>query len=221
MGLTVTSKGVINSGANANNYAFGAFTPSGNSPILVLGAKINGANPAALVTDDQSNVWNIQVSIGSSTAHTSLWTTQSPVAASTIITVSFTGATGINAEVFEIPFGTLAQVNTAAGVSSATPAVAMGGAFNTSSAGVAFLFSLVNPPAVTEPSGWTESSDTGHTLPTEGIETAFINGGETGTTITWGSNSAEAWRAIVVEILDNSPVGAAIRYFRRLLGVGY
>lgn len=220
MGLTVTSKSVRSPATNANSYSFDAFTPSTNTPILIVGVNTNGTNPIASISDDQGNTW-VSIHAENSTADSiHVWYTEAPAVASTIITVSFVGGTGFLGEVFEVPYGTFGQVNASAGASTTTPAVTMSGAFSTSNAGVCFLFNGQTPGAMTAPADWTESNDVGHLSPSRGMETAFRNSGETGSTITWGSNSADRWRAIVVEIVDNSPAGAAIRYFRTLLGVG-
>lgn len=61
-----------------------------------------------------------------------------------------------------------------------------------------------NPAAVTEPSGFTETIDTGYATPTSGFEAVFRNTGFTGSTLTWGGASASAFGAMAVE-LDTRP----------------
>jgi hypothetical protein len=61
-------------------------------------------------------------------------------------------------------------------------------------------------PAVTQPGSWSESLDTNYTVPTTGLETAFRNSGETGSTITWGSTIATAFASMVIELDISVPV---------------
>lgn len=221
MGLVPASKATLNSGVNADSYSFPVIVPSGNTPILITGVAINGTNPIASISDNQGNVWVSAFGADGAANSFHTWYVESPAAVSTIITVSFVGGTGAVGEVIEVPFGTFSQVGTSTAVSTATLRVTMGAAFQTSNAGVAFVFGANNPLTVDPPTGWTETSDIGHAAPTFGMETAIVSAGETGTTITWATNSPIAWRAIIIEVLDNSPVGAALRYFRTLLGVGH
>ena len=220
MGLTAASKGTINSGTNADSYAFGAFTPSGNTPILVVGVAINGTSPIASISDSQSNVWVSANGNDGAANSIHVWYTESPAVASTVITVSFVGGTGAVGEVIEVPYGTFRQVGASTAVSTATLQVGLASAFLTSSAGICFAFGASNPLTVSPPADWTELSDIGHAAPAFGMESAIRNSGETGSTITWGTNSPVSWRAIVVEVLDNSPAAAVGRFFRSLLGVG-
>lgn len=68
------------------------------------------------------------------------------------------------------------------------------------------MTNATNPSAMTQPSGWTEgTADLGYASPTTGGEYAFINSGFTGTTVTWGSNSATASGSVIVE-LDTLPL---------------
>ncbi len=81
------------------------------------------------------------------------------------------------------------------------------------------LANASNPAGVTQPSGWTEGSDTGYATPTHGFETVFTNSTFNGTTVTWGSSSATAGGALVIE-LDTSLITAGGGHLRMLTGVG-
>ena len=195
------SKGTINTGVNADSYAFGAFTPTRDAA-LVVSVDINGTNPVAAISDDQGGalVWTLQQDNTGATNSIRTWTAVAPASpASTIITISFTGATGAIGEVLEIPGGVYRQSGTQAGAAAAAPNVTLGSAILAASAAIGFVYNTTSPPALTPPANWTESQDIGHAAPATGMETAFIAAGETGSTITWGSTTATAWRAHLLE----------------------
>jgi hypothetical protein len=63
-----------------------------------------------------------------------------------------------------------------------------------------------NPATMTAPASWTESVDLGYITPTTGMETAFRNSGETGSTITWGSTTATAGASMAIELDISVPL---------------
>lgn len=79
---------------------------------------------------------------------------------------------------------------------------------------LAALANATNPAGMTPPaSPFAEDQDTGYTTgAVTGLETAFCNSGFTGTTVTWGGNSASISAAIAVELSTATVVvrGAAI-----------
>lgn len=71
-----------------------------------------------------------------------------------------------------------------------------------------------NPAGISPPASWSESQDTGYTTgAVTGLETAFSNSGETGSTITWGSNSATSWASLGIE-LNTTPSPPPVPPFR-------
>jgi hypothetical protein len=93
------------------------------------------------------------------------------------------------------------QSNQTAGT---TPAPSFGSAALTANCCIGAIANATNPAGLTAPTSWTESQDTGYTTGAiTGLETAFRNSGETGTTITWGSTSASAFASMIIE-LDTS-----------------
>lgn len=202
---TPVSRGAINDASNADSYSFSSFTPGGHA-VIAVGINVTGTNPVATISDDSGGVlvWTEQFGSDGAGNSTHLWTTVAPAAPSAVvITVSFAGATGAEGEAFEVPGGTCRQAKSAAGAAVATPAVTLDAAFLTTSAGIAWFFNATNPAGVTEPAGWTETTDVGHAAPTRGLETATRVSGETNSTITWQTNSASTWRVIVLEVAEN------------------
>lgn len=61
-------------------------------------------------------------------------------------------------------------------------------------------------PAITQPASWTESVDLSYINPATGMETAFRNSGETGSTITWGSTIATDFASMAIELDISVPL---------------
>lgn len=95
------------------------------------------------------------------------------------------------------------------GAASGTPAPAFGIAALTGNPTLGAVGNESNPAGLTEPTGWTEGGDTGYNTPTTGGEYVHRDSGFTGTTITWGSSSASAFGAIILE-LDSSGAGGIV-----------
>jgi len=86
-----------------------------------------------------------------------------------------------------------------ASASPPTPAFAV--AALTANACLGAMMNATNPAGMTPPTSWTEGvTDSGFTTPTTGAEYVFRNSGFTGTTVTWGSNSATASGSVIIEL---------------------
>lgn len=88
-----------------------------------------------------------------------------------------------------------------------TPAPAFGANALTGNPCYGAVFNATSPAGLTPPSGWTEnaSADHGQSTPTCGQESAYINSGFTGTTVTWGSTSASAFCSLIAELDTSAP----------------
>jgi len=96
------------------------------------------------------------------------------------------------------------QSNQAAGTPAPVfPAVAL-----TANPTLGVIGNATNPATMTTPSGWAEAADIGYATPTTGGEYVTRDSGFTGTTITWGSASASAFGAIIVELDTSAPPAA-------------
>lgn len=108
------------------------------------------------------------------------------------------------------------------GTGGTTPAPAFGASCLTGNPTLGCVGNKSNPAALTPPTDWTEpatTGDLGYDAPTAGGEYVFRDSGFTGTTITWGSTSATAFGAVIVE-LDASAAAAARQQTLTLLGLG-
>lgn len=209
--------------SNTTSYAGTAFTPAADDLIVNLVATAGSVEPTAAgaCTDDQGGTYtlvNFALRSGSASSVYIFFRNQS-VASAVAHTITFTctgdAATGCCQTVLTVAgmsrYGSSAAKqsaktdNTGAG---GTPAATFGAACDTSNPTIGVVGSSTNPVTVTEPSGWTERSDTGVGTPAQGIETVSRDSGFTGTTITWGSTTAGASGTVIVE-LDTSAAPSA------------
>lgn len=205
---TVTLGIQTTSTSNTNSYASGSFTPAANDLLIVM-VNCSGTdqNPATL-TDSQSIGFDqIGFTTYNSAGDAVYVFAARKLAANSSMTVTFdcTGnnATGCIICVFRIAGSDgvyIRQVGTGSGAASTAPTVVLGTAVLTGNCVVGIAGNGANPAALTNPGSWSELGDTGYNTPATGQEAASRNSGETGSTITWGSNSGTAWGAAVVEI---------------------
>jgi hypothetical protein len=91
-----------------------------------------------------------------------------------------------------------------------TPTIVFPGNITAGNPVIGMATNNTNPAGITEPSGWTEIIDTGHSAPVTGVEVASINAHAGGTsTVTWGAASATRGGGIAIEI-DASPAGTPV-----------
>lgn len=109
------------------------------------------------------------------------------------------------------------QSNSATHGASVTPQVVLSAAALTGNCLLGAEFTGENV-VVTEPSGWTEGSNTGTGTPVSRAESAYINSGFTSDTITWGSTPGAAGATTVIEFDTTVPSSVIMRL--ALLGVG-
>ena len=196
----------------------GAFSPASGDLLVVIVTKEASALSSPMVSADlTSSVAPTGFTLirtqghQSSAAHVGIFvanalTTNTTSRTVTIASGADAGA-GTNISVFSV--SGMTKVGSAAvrgqggqtDQAAATPAPAFGAAALTTNPCIGAIYNATNPAGLTQPSGWSEGSDTGYTTgQVSGIETAFRNSGETGTTITWGSASASAFASIILEL---------------------
>lgn len=199
----------------------GAFTPAIGDLIVVFVTKEASALASPMVSGDlTSSVAPTGFTLirneghQSSAAHVGVFVANSKCVDTTSRTVTIASGSdagaGTNISVYRVSGMTKTGANAvrqSAGqtdLSAGTPAPAFSQAALTGNACLGCIYNASNPAGLTQPSGWSEGSDTGYTTgQVSGIETCFINSGETGTTITWGGASATAFASIIIE-LDTS-----------------
>lgn len=196
--------------------------------LLVVVVVLTGAVATPTVTDDQGGTYT-EVSGGGFFKNTSadkMWLfvrdSLVPATLSTVITMTSPGGdTGGGLLVYRVTSMSrtgAAAVRQKAGQSNqaaaGTPAPVLPAAALTGNSVIGAVFNATNVATLTPPTGWTEKHDTGYATPTTGVETATIDSGFTGTTVTWGSTSASAFASLVAE-LDASAAPGALPVARR------
>jgi hypothetical protein len=90
------------------------------------------------------------------------------------------------------------------------PTIVLGAAVLTANACIAAILGEDSPPALTAPTGWTESADIGYATPTSGLWAGFRSSGETGSTISWTGGALIDHCEVFVELdITTPPVGGA------------
>jgi hypothetical protein len=199
----------------------GAFTPSvgdllvvfvtveGNTVDRTLTSSIGGFTFTQIrkqLFRTSADAVYVYVSAALVTSATSQTVTINGTGSGSIISVySVSGMTRVNSAAVRQQGG---QSNQTTGT---TPAPAFAGNALTANCCIGAIANATNPAGMTAPGSWSESQDVGYTTgAVTGMETAFRNSGETGTTITWGSTSPSAFASIIIELdISVPPAGTA------------
>jgi hypothetical protein len=191
----------------------GAFTPAANDLLIVFLAVEGSLDDPGNLTSSVGGQTFAQVrrqlyQSSSAAAYVFVANALATAVSHNLTTTPTDAGTGSNISVYRVSGMTragTAAIRQSGGQSnqtgSTTPAPAFGVAALTGNPCLGAVFNATNPAGLTAPSGWTESQDTGYTTgQVNGIETAFRDSGETGTTITWGSTSPSAFASLIVEL---------------------
>lgn len=207
------------SSTDGTSYTTASFSPAAND-LLVVFITATATAADGSVTDSTSEETFVRFAIsGKSTYADTLYVFvgngKTTSTTSRTITFDCTGdaATGAIVTVYRVSnmlsvgASAIAQYAAQSNQTAATtPAPAFAVAANTNQPVIGVVFNATNPATVTEPSSWTEDSDNGYATPTAGQEAAHINGGFTGTTVTWGSTSASAFTDMIIAMTHQTVV---------------
>lgn len=199
--------------ANGTSYASNSFTPAAGDLLVVLVTASGTYTVTApgSMTDSQGLGFTRIANVSDNNSSPSYLFVANNFASASSMTVTFdcTGdaATGAIIEVFRVSgmsktgSSAVAQVKMAnARAAGSTPSIAFDNAAQTGNPTIGLIGQRANPAALTEPSGWTEASDSGYSTPNTGQETVYKNSGLAGTTVTWGSTAATIWSGIIAEL---------------------
>lgn len=206
-------------------------TPVLDDLIIVIAASSGLAGGTTSVTDNNSDGFGTYTQIDvdrtgfSTTGVLTMWVRHRLIrsASSTTFTAAQVGSTGGGLQVCRVSGMSivgLGAIRGAGGQSSGTAATApapillrrTGSTFAGTQAAltgnlcIGAVANGTNPAGMTAPGSWSESVDLGYATPTTGLETAFRNSGETGSTITWGSNSGSIFASMVIELDASVPL---------------
>lgn len=169
-------------------------TPTDNNPDgLGVYTRIDGALGASSADKMNVHIRNSLIGSASSTVFT-----HAPGASSGggLVVLKVTGMSRVGASAAR---QSAKQENQAGG---ATPTPVFGVAVLTTNPVIGAVGNGTNPATMT-PRGspaYTERNDNGYNTPTRGLESMSIDSGETATSIAWGSSSASAFAALVLEL---------------------
>jgi hypothetical protein len=217
---TVTHRIATASTANATSYASASFTPAAGD-LLVAFVVASGTTATGTMTDSQTvGFTKVTSAVKNASADTVYAFVSNGLVAASSMTVTFDctgdGATGAVIFVASISGMIRTGLNAVAQsatqdnqAASATPAPSFSNTVRIGNPTLGLVGNSSNPAAVTPPTSWTEDAagDTGYNTPPTGGEYAFRDSGFNGTTITWGSTSATAFGAIILELNANGSLG--------------
>jgi hypothetical protein len=203
-------------------------TPAVNDLIIIITAHTGNTSAAAPTDNNSSGTYTL---IDSAVKVTSADTMRVYIrnsfitsATSTIFTHAPGASSGGGLAVFKVTgmskVGANADRQSAKqdNQASGTPAPVFASNVLTTNPVIGAVFNGANPAAMT-PRGtptYTEAFDLGYSTPTTGLEAMYINSGETGTTITWGSSSATAFCSLVLELDSSAPS----TFIKDIIGLG-
>lgn len=196
----------ISSTANAASYAFGAFTPSAGS-VLVMIVAVSGS-VVTTATGTGGLIWTQKCAVTFNTTDRLfvLWAKVPTGTGSLTISIDVTGDNGTGAvggmfqftDVDLITRDPIRQCATNA-TTAANPVATFASSMITTNGYAAGFGMPRNPPTSAAPASWTETYDAGQGTPAQGGSGGFRAGGETGTTVTFTSASA-AYGIAAVEV---------------------
>lgn len=202
--------------ANSTSYSFSATAVLVPNTTLIAVGRATASVSTATISDTLGLTWTLINTYQVGGSASGAWWAISTSTASVTISMHFTAdaGTGFTGAVYATTSASTSPIaqesSNTTGSTAVTPNAQFASALDSSHGLLWFLWNADNPAAVTEPSGFTEAFDGGHTLPGTGFETAHRAGGVSSTAITAGSFSASNWGAYALAI---NPVAAAAGFF--------
>lgn len=211
--MPTTTAGVSASTATTNvALTTGSFTPA-SADLLVAVAVTTGQAGGGTVTDSLGLGWTTIATVLFNTSADSLViAVANRFVQTTPMTVTFTPAggpadTGVAISVLRVAGMQLAGVSAvrqfatqANGAAAGTPAPVFTNPTMVGHTVIGAVGNRTNPATMTQPASWAEIHDIGYATAVAGLESAAIDGTFAGPTVTWGSASATAFGAVVIEL---------------------
>ena len=205
----------VNDTTNTNSYAFGAFTPTANSYLVVIGS-LSGLVGGPPTMSGGSLTWTLQQSQTGGGQYLFLFTapTGASPASCTATIAGITSATGCTMGIFQVTGTnlTLVQSTTNTGT-SATPTVTFSAALNTNNAYCSGAeINGRNSNEFTPPTSWTEIFDASHGTPADAVTGNYRVNGESSTTVTYGSmaTGSGTWGVVGIEFSEGTTFVAQV-----------
>lgn len=215
--MAITTALVEDRAQTTNNaaQATDSYTPTANVPHLLL-AFATGEAEAAPTCAGNGMTWTRRHGEAQNASMYAAFTAPgiaSPSAGATTVTYGVDAATGSVLAVFACTgadnTNPYVQSKKSGGAAGLTPAATFDAPVT---AGNAVLYIIgdvdTNPPNLTEPSGFTRSTNIGYASPTSGATAGFHNNPGAVSTITAGATSPGGWGMLIVEIAAAAAGGA-------------
>ena len=207
MAFTITELIEETSTANGTSYATtGTYVPTANGAMIAC-VEASGTVAATPTASGNGATWTLEAVLNDTTHSVYIFSAPSgasPTTTAFTFTCSSDAATGVVITVLDVVGADTSNVV----VQSATDLFGASGTANpvfasATDAGCAVVGNLRNntsPAGVTQPTGYTESTDTGYSTPTSGGEVAYHTSPGSFTSLSWGGTSATAGQSAAVEI---------------------
>lgn len=187
-----------------------SFTPNDGERIYLFSTAANGSDASGFsypitggqILGDTSTSWPQKASVG--TTRFTQCHEASSTAMNRAMTLSITpgtSITGMNMVAVGVTgFSKIRQIATGSGLTGVTPTASFAGAVNAASTILTFLYVSANPMNVTKPTGFTDLDTGGYATPNGAVLTSKLEGGHSGSSVTWGSAATTSWNCIIVEL---------------------
>ena len=209
---TVTHGVTVADTANVTSYATGSFTPAASDLLILFGFKKTSVNEGT-VSDSLGGTWTFVDSAASlESVDLAFCFVRDALVPGGSMTVAYdcTGDAAAGCILFVARVSGMSNTGASAIRQSAKQENQIGGApapvsvfasaCITGNPTLGMIGNDTNPATMTAPTGWTEQADTGFATPAAGGQYVSRDSGFTGTTITWGSDSADSFADIIIEL---------------------
>jgi len=219
---------------NASTYASNSFTPAANDLLIVFAQVTNHSaydTPSLTSSVGGQTFTLIGRALYASSVHTLSAFVSDQLMTATAQTVTYQAAAdnGTGAITWVVAVSGMSRTGASAirqsakqenQAASGTPAPVFGATTLLGNPLIGCIANNTNPAGMTPPTGFTElTTDLGYATPTSGGEYCSKDGGDTITTVTWGSTSASTFASMALE-LDASAAGATADPYP-YVGAGY
>jgi hypothetical protein len=206
---------------NAGNKTVVATPSSGDLIVVAAGASGMAGADDIVISDNNSDGLGTYVRIarsagGGTTGMMDLWVRNALIgsATSTTFTATITGDTGGGLTVMRLSgmyhtgYGAVRQSAQESTQTEDPPSIAFSYATLTGNPIIIGVLCEDNPAALTSPTGFTETTDTGWNSPATGIHVCFVDSGQTNSTYTYQAGGAATDHNEVAVELDASAFSA-------------
>lgn len=213
---TAALGGITNSTSLASSYVSSAFTPGSDDLLVVFVVAATTVATGSMTGTVVSTFTKVGSYVKKSSGDTIYCFVGDSLTTGTSQTVTFfcTGDAAQGASIVIIRVSGMSRTGASAirqsqgqenQTASTTPAPVFDTTTLTGNVVLGCVGNESNTATVTQPSTWTEATDTGFNSPTTGTEVCYKSSGFVDTTVTWGSTSPTDFGSMIVELDTSVP----------------